>query len=261
MKSTLIMLSGAAIAMAGPVENRDVDIVVETAVVVETVYDYYTVTQAFTPPPAPPTTSSTPVVVVTVTADATSSSSTEVAKAAVAAATTSSTSSASTAAATSSFADMAVYHHNIHRTNHSASAISYDDTYAGYAATVAASCVFAHDLSEGDGNYGQNIAMYASSDENALDENTAVAQAITTMWYNGELDLYPGYGSEPSMSNFDAWGHFSQIVWAEQSVVGCAVQKCAPGTMEAGMTAWYTVCNYYPAGKLDYSIFKHVQFD
>lgn len=254
------MLSGAAIAMAGPVQDRDVDIVIETAVVVETVFDYYTVTQAFTAPPPPPTTTSAPVVVVTVTADATpsssSSSTSQAAKAAVAETTTSSTyaAAATTAAATSSFAEMATYHHNIHRANHSASDISYDDTYAGYAATVAASCVFAHDLSEGDGNYGQNIAMYASSDENALDENTAVAQAITSMWYNGELDLYPGpYGSEPSMSDFDAWGHFSQIVWAEQSVVGCAVQKCAPGTMETGMTAWFTVCNYYPAGKLFHS--------
>lgn len=250
-----MMLSGAAaIAMAGPVE-RDVDVIVETAVVVETVYDYYTVVQQYTvsPEPAPTT---PPVVVVTVTADATTSSSTtDAPKVAVADATTSSTYSATSAAATSSFSDVAVYHHNIHRSNHSAAAIGYDDTYAGYAATVAASCVFAHDLSEGDGNYGQNIAMYASSDENALDENTAIAQAITSMWYNSELDLYPGpYGSEPSMSDFDAWGHFSQIVWKEQTVIGCAVQKCAPGTMESGMTAWYSVCNYYPAGKCSFRV-------
>lgn len=252
MKSSLVMLSGAAVAMAGPVQNRNVEIIVETAVVVETIFDYYTVTQGFTVP-AEPTTTSNPVVVVTVTAGATTeaptSSSTDLVKVAVAETSSSSTSSAATAASTSSFADMALYHHNIHRTNHSAPTISYDDTYAGYAATVAASCVFAHDLSPGGGNYGQNIAMYASSDENALDEKTAVAQAITNMWYNSELDLYPGYGSNPDMTNFEGWGHFSQIVWSEQSVVGCAVQKCAPDTMESGMTAWYTVCNYHPAGK------------
>lgn len=261
MKSTLMMLSGAAVAMAGPVQNRDVDVVVETAVVVETIYDYYTVTQEFTSPswptwppkwPSKPTTTENTVVVVTVTADATTSSTsstTDVGNVAVAQATTSATSSAASSASTDTFSGMAVYHHNIHRSNHSASDIVYNDTLAGYAATVAASCVFAHDLSEGDGNYGQNIAMYASSDDAALDLDTAVAQAITDMWYNSELELYPGYGSEPSMSDFDGWGHFTQIVWKEQSSLGCAVQKCEPGTMESGMTAWYTVCNYYPPGK------------
>lgn len=253
MKSTLMMLSGAAIAMAGPVQHRDVDIVYETAVVVETVIDYYTVTQAVTSTPeATPT--ENPVVVVTVTADASSSTdeatTTPIANIAVANPTTSSTYSATSTAAGSSFSDVSVYHHNIHRTNHSVAEIAYDDTYAGYAATVAASCTFAHDLTPGGGGYGQNIAMYASSDENALDENTAIAQAITDMWYNSELELYPNaYGSNPDMSDFEAWGHFSQIVWKEQSSLGCAVQKCAPGTMESGMTAWFSVCNYYPAGK------------
>lgn len=40
----------------------------------------------------------------------------------------------------------AVYHHNIHRLNHSAPAVEWSDTYASYAAQTAATCVFAHDL-------------------------------------------------------------------------------------------------------------------
>lgn len=40
----------------------------------------------------------------------------------------------------------AIYHHNIHRLNHSAPAVEWSDTYASYAAQTAATCVFAHDL-------------------------------------------------------------------------------------------------------------------
>lgn len=148
MKSSLLLLSGASIAAALP----KVDIVVETDIV------YYTVTQEVTTvqtlaannPPAPnlnvkvtPTTSTViPVVTVTIDAD-------ELAPAAA----TSSTSStvkvatpSAPAATPSDLASTAVYHHNIHRTNNSAPAMTWGSTYAGYAATVAASCKFAHDL-------------------------------------------------------------------------------------------------------------------
>ena len=157
MKSSLLLVSGASIAAALP----KVDIVVETDIV------YYTVTQEVTTvqtvpaknPPAPnvnlvvtPTTSTIiPVVTVTIDADelapalATSStssiSSTSSASTSVKAAT-----SSAPAATPSDLASTAVYHHNIHRTNNSAPAMTWGSTYAGYAATVAASCKFAHDL-------------------------------------------------------------------------------------------------------------------
>ena len=37
-------------------------------------------------------------------------------------------------------------HHNIHRANHSAPALTWDDTLAGYAENTANTCVFAHDM-------------------------------------------------------------------------------------------------------------------
>lgn len=93
--------------------------------------------------------------------------------------------------------------------------------------------------------------MYASTDASSLTEETIIAQAITDMWYNGELDLYPSsaYGqANPDFTNFEAWGHYSQIVWVGSTQVGCAAQYCAPGSMNPSMGAWYSVCNYYPAG-------------
>jgi hypothetical protein len=46
----------------------------------------------------------------------------------------------------SDYASTVVYHHNIHRRNHSSPDVVNDATLAGYAATVASSCKFAHDL-------------------------------------------------------------------------------------------------------------------
>lgn len=82
--------------------------------------------------------------------------------------------------------------------------------------------------------------------------STTVAQAITDMWYNGEVSAYPSqdFGQpNPDLSNFEAWGHFSQVVWVASEQVGCATQYCPPGTIYADLGSYYTVCDYYPPGK------------
>ncbi|KAL1866515.1 hypothetical protein Daus18300_006750 [Diaporthe australafricana] len=266
MKSSLVLLSGASVAFALP----------RVEVVVETEIQYYTVVQEVTTVQTVPAgkqpgvnvnvaanpTTSTVIPTVTVTIDANevvpASSSTSTS---VKAATPSAPVQAAASAAPSDLASTAVYHHNIHRTNNSAPAMTWGSSYAGYAATVAASCKFAHDLTPGGGGYGQNIAMYASTDASSLTEETVMAQAITDMWYNGELNLYPSsaYGqSNPDFTNFEAWGHYSQIVWVGSTQVGCAAQYCAAGTMNPTMGAWYSVCNYYPAGNVNGAYGKNV---
>lgn len=146
----------------------------------------------------------------------------------------------------------ALYHHNIHRQNHSAPALEWGSKYAGYAAESAAKCVFEHDLTPGGGGYGQNLAMWGASNGDGLGASKAVSQAISNMWYNGELNLYSPnfYGGEPDMSNFMAWGHFSQVVWVDTKQVGCAVHFCEPGTLNPSLGMWYSVCNYFPAGNM-----------
>ena len=44
------------------------------------------------------------------------------------------------------YSSTCTYHHNAHRSNHSAPAVSWSEEYASYAAQSAASCKFAHDL-------------------------------------------------------------------------------------------------------------------
>lgn len=151
-----------------------------------------------------------------------------------------------------SFMAASLKHHNVHRTNHSAAGLEWNAKIAEYAATTAATCRFAHDTQTGGGGYGQNIAMWASTKN--VSESGAVAfigQSITEMWYNGELELFTGYGQDQvDMSNFHAWGHFTQIVWKKTKSVGCHVQYCPPGTMNPSMGAFFSVCNYLPPGNV-----------
>ncbi|KAL2157875.1 hypothetical protein VTH06DRAFT_4928 [Thermothelomyces fergusii] len=153
----------------------------------------------------------------------------------------------------SDYASTVVYHHNLHRSNHSAGALAWSDEHAGYAKTLAERCVFAHDTSIGGGGYGQNLAMWGSSgNPEALGSTESVARAITDGWYNDELELFPSseYGKDnPDMSNFKKWGHFSQLVWKGTEKVGCYTNFCPPGTLSS-YGSWYTVCNYYPAGNV-----------
>ncbi|KAH8908163.1 PR-1-like protein [Coniochaeta sp. PMI_546] len=166
------------------------------------------------------------------------------------------------AAQPTDYASTAVYHHNLHRLNYSAPAVEWSDTYAGYAAQTAAKCVFAHDLTPGGGGYGQNLALFGSSDDVRLKgESTTVAQAITDMWHNGEASAYPTQDlgkDNPDMSNFEAWGHFSQLVWVATEQIGCATQYCPPGTIYPNLGSYYTVCDYYPPGNMGGGYGKNV---
>ena len=132
--------------------------------------------------------------------------------------------------------------HNIHRANASVPDLTWDDHMASIAAQIAASCVYAHNTAAGGGGYGQNIGAGA--------DPSGVAAMITDEMYNDEIGFYPGYGSEPDMSNFESWGHYSQIVWKSTTGVGCATQHCPNGLANTGgnVSPYFTVCNYSPPG-------------
>ncbi|KAK7915252.1 CAP domain-containing protein [Apiospora marii] len=151
-------------------------------------------------------------------------------------------------------ATAAVNSHNQHRSNHSAPEATWNERIAGYAAITASSCKYAHDMKQGDADYGQNIAMWGlSAGAEKLGDVGAINMAITDMWYNGEVGLYlPSFYGEasPDMGNFEKWGHFSQLVWKKSTGVGCQAQFCPKGTMNDAMDTWFMVCNYYPAGNM-----------
>lgn len=132
--------------------------------------------------------------------------------------------------------------HNNHRANHSAPDLTWSDSLASIAQQIASSCVYAHDTQTGGGGYGQNIGAGAPGSD--------IPAMITNQMYNGEVNLYPGYGGEPNMGNFAQWGHFSQIVWKSTTQVGCFTQHCPGGLANTGggVSPYFTVCNYSPPG-------------
>jgi hypothetical protein len=150
--------------------------------------------------------------------------------------------------ATSAWQQAVLDAHNPHRLNHTAPPFTWNNTLTAFAAEIAASCVYAHSRSAGDGNYGQNIGA------GAPDSDTP--KMINDQMYNDEMMYYPGYGAEPDMTNFETWGHFSQIVWRDTVSVGCAVQHCPNGLGNVGSNTspYFTVCNYYPSGKSLHSL-------
>lgn len=102
-------------------------------------------------------------------------------------------------------------------------------------------------VSEMDGGgYGQNIAAGVPPDN--------ISAIITNLFYNGEVNYYQGlYGeANPSMSNFEEWGHFTQIVWKATTHFGCATHDCTgQGLANVGsdVSPYFTVCNYKKPGE------------
>ncbi|KAF4124416.1 SCP protein [Geosmithia morbida] len=149
----------------------------------------------------------------------------------------------------SSYAGTMVKQHNYHRANHSSPDLTWDSDLASWAQNTAETCVFAHDMSQGDGNYGQNLATYGSTGDIDSAMVNSARSAVTDQWYNGEVNSWSFYGlaDPPSGANLEDWGHFTQVVWKSSTKVGCYTAKCAAGTV-LSYDAWYTVCNYNPPG-------------
>ena len=117
----------------------------------------------------------------------------------------------------------------------------------------------------GGGGYGQNIANGVAPGN--------ISSILTNGLYNDEFEKYGGqWGNDnPDMSQFEGWGHLSQMIWKDTTSVGCYTSSCAPagadpqlcnpadgqpylkGTVcgtNPGTPAFFTVCNYYPAGNV-----------
>ncbi|KAF2173465.1 hypothetical protein M409DRAFT_61858 [Zasmidium cellare ATCC 36951] len=144
-----------------------------------------------------------------------------------------------------SYQQGAVYHHNLHRANHSAPNLVWDTTIAATAMKIAKTCNFAHQMDIDAGGYGQNLAAGIPA--------TNITYVVTDMWYNSEVNAYlPSYyGSEPSSSEFGKYGHFSQVVWKGTTRLGCATKDCSVDGLKGvgrGVPPVLTVCNYKGPG-------------
>ncbi|KAJ5578098.1 PR-1-like protein [Penicillium hispanicum] len=157
-----------------------------------------------------------------------------------------STSTAAGSTASTAYQSAVLFNHNVHRSNHSASDLEWSASLESSAYTLAASCNYGHNTSIDGGGYGQNIGYGVTADQ--------IGVMITNLMYNDETSNFdPYYGeANPSMTYFDSWGHFSQIVWKDTTSVGCATVTCKGlQNVDTSKSLPYTVCNYHPVGNVD----------
>ncbi|KAK5047084.1 hypothetical protein LTR84_007027 [Exophiala bonariae] len=142
------------------------------------------------------------------------------------------------------YIDAILLAHNSHRRNHSAVDLTWSPSLAATANTIASSCIYAHNIAVDGGGYGQNIGAGYTPNQ--------VGVMITNDMYNGEFSNFPGPFDTDNidLTNFNNFGHFTQIVWKGTTQVGCATVTCPGGLVNAGFTPFFTVCNYSPPGNI-----------
>ncbi|KAJ9253107.1 hypothetical protein DTO207G8_4408 [Paecilomyces variotii] len=206
-------------------------------------------TSAPAPAPEPTTTTAAPQPATTssssevTTAPAPTTSSTTRAAPVTTSSATTSSAAPSQSSTNDDYQAMILENHNIHRSNHSASALAWSTDLESTAQQLADGCVYEHNTQIGGGGYGQNIG-YGISAQN-------IGMMITNLMYNDEFDYFNNlYGeANPDMTNFEKWGHFSQIVWKGTKEVGCYTKVCNTlQNVDSDGPIPFTVCNYSPAG-------------
>ncbi|XP_046458400.1 venom allergen 3 homolog [Daphnia pulex] len=127
--------------------------------------------------------------------------------------------------------------------------LKWDQELAVMAAAHAQQCVFQHDSCRNVPRFqvGQNIYISSSSDNNL---GTSDWNAAVTEWYNEVKDMNTTYAASFPRSPPNVIGHYTQVVWADTYLVGCAVayyQSTAEFGPDFSYNRFY-VCNYGPTG-------------
>ena len=126
--------------------------------------------------------------------------------------------------------------HNAARDNVSPAAatpiphLAWSSTIAATAQAYAEQCVFSHS----GGQYGENL--YATT-------GSATAQDVVDSWV-GESASYD-YASNSCSATC---GHYTQVVWASSTNLGCGVANCTTNSPFGGGAWQIWVCNYDPPG-------------
>jgi uncharacterized protein YkwD len=108
--------------------------------------------------------------------------------------------------------------------------LSWSGTLAGAAQSWADGCKFSHSGSA----YGENI--YATS-------GTATPGDVVGSWVSEKAKY-----SYANNSCSGTCGHYTQVVWAASTSLGCGVKTCTQGS-PFGSGSWqFWVCNYDPPG-------------
>jgi pathogenesis-related protein 1 len=105
------------------------------------------------------------------------------------------------------------------------------------------SCDFYHDPNT---EYGENLFWKWISDSDNSGLISTPEDAVT--WWAEEEDFY-NYTKNTCRRGKDC-GHYTQIVWADTTEVGCSVSTCYDKRNDETQTDFW-VCRYNPAGNLE----------
>lgn len=126
--------------------------------------------------------------------------------------------------------------HNRLRALHGVPALQWSPVLAAEAQRFADACVQEHGTYESRNGAGENLSAY--NDE-------TMADRVESGWYAEERQYdydNPGFNKRGSSQETQT-GHFTQVVWAATTDLGCARANC-PGYPWKG----FLVCRYLPAG-------------
>ena len=105
------------------------------------------------------------------------------------------------------------------------------------AAQWAANCVYHHNAARG--NLGENIAASSPG-------HWPTIAGVVDVWA-AEVAFYD-YASN-SCAQGEQCGHYTQIVWRDSTLVGCAYARCTTNSPFSGYPTWdFWVCDYSPPG-------------
>lgn len=126
-------------------------------------------------------------------------------------------------------ADEFVEAHNTLRAQDNVGPVAWDETVAAYAQDYANKRSENCDMVHSHGQYGENLAE-ASWD-------ITPTEAVK-MWYGEKADY--DYASN-TCADGKVCGHYTQVVWAKSTHIGCAKVQCKNGYT-------FVTCNYDPPG-------------
>lgn len=134
------------------------------------------------------------------------------------------------------------------RALHQARAVSWNTSIAASAAAYAATCVYEHDPA--NNVFGENLYVaYAST----LTVPRALNDSVEA-WYS-EVAFYNYSNPSVPTTAGEQVGHFTQLVWASTTSVGCGIMVCPDGVFNLdGTVFWnapnvhYVVCRQVAAG-------------
>lgn len=113
--------------------------------------------------------------------------------------------------------------------------LNWNTALAATAQAYADQCVWQHSGAPG---LGENLAAAAPWSDQRL--------ASAMNWASENVDY--NYAANSCAAGAQC-GHYTQMVWAATTQVGCGTTNCAVGSPFAGFPQWtYTVCSYTPPG-------------